>query len=127
MDWQIAGQIYRSYFHLQDLRSLEYKVSFPFVRGDAALNYRLASQFTAELNRLGSEAGLDDAILREVVATRISDLRNLKTIDSNTSKAAAAARKRQRGRVGNPFRDLVTEEIRKLGQKIAAIPSSIER
>ncbi|MGF7182991.1 prenyltransferase/squalene oxidase repeat-containing protein [Tunturiibacter psychrotolerans] len=127
MDWEKVAQIYESYFQLQDLRNFEERLSRPFVWGSLTLDHTHASQFAVELNRLGLEAGLEKGLLQERVAKRVLDLERLKTIDANTPKATAKARERQTGRVQNPFHDFVTEEIRKLGDKIKAIPTNVEK
>jgi hypothetical protein len=127
MDWEKVAQTYESYFQLQDLRSFEERLSRPFVWANLTLDHAHASQFADELNRRGLEAGLDGGLLQERVAKRVLDLERLKTIDATTPKATAKARERQTGRVQNPFRDFVTEEIRKLGDKMKAIPTSVEK
>jgi len=127
MDWARVGQIYESYFQLQDLRSFEERLSLPFVLGDMALDSTHASQFAAELKRLGVDAGLDGPSLQQRIARRMTALKKLKTIDASTPKATARLRERQTGRVQNPLRDFITEEIEKLGDQIKDIPSGIEK
>jgi hypothetical protein len=127
MDWEKVAGIYESYFYLQDLRGFEERLSRPFVWGSLALDHAHASQFAAELNRLGLEAGLDRKLLQERVKKRLLHLEKLKTIDATTPKGTAKARERQAGRIQNPFRDFVTEEIQKLGEKLKAIPVSVEK
>jgi hypothetical protein len=127
MDWGKIARIYESYFQLQDLRSYEERLSLPFVMGSVALDSAIASKIAAALNSLGVEAGLDGTLLQEKIAKRLIDLKKLKTIDATTPKATARARERQIGRVQNPFRDFVNKEIRKLGDKIKAVPSGVEK
>jgi len=127
MDWEKVARIYESYFRLQDLRTLEESLSFPFVIGDVTLDPAHASQLATQLNRRGLDAGLDPILLEEKVAKRIADLERLKPIDATTPKPTAKARKRQPGRVRNPFHDFVTQEMRKLGDRIKAVPASVQK
>ena len=127
MDWDKVARVYESYFQLQDLRNFEERISLPFMLGDAVLSPSVASKFTNTLIGWGAEAGLDPTLLRRVATKRVSDLKKLKRFDAKTPRATISARKRQTARVQNPFRDFVTEEIRKLGAQIKAVSASIEK
>jgi uncharacterized protein YjhX (UPF0386 family) len=127
MDWGKVAQIYESYFQLQNLLSLEERVSLPFVIGSMSLDPAHASQLATLLNHRGVEAGLDPLLLEQQVAKRIADLEKLKTIDATTPATTARARKRQTARVQNPFHDFASEEMLKLGKRIKAVPASVDK
>jgi hypothetical protein len=127
MDWHRIEQIYESYFQLQDVRSLEEMLSLPFVLGRVILDPAHASRISVELGRRGVEAGLNEGLLQKAIAKRLFDLKKLTTIDGDTAKKPSNATKRRTKRVKNPFHDFVTQEIQQFGDKIRALPPSIQK